>query len=130
MASDHTLAVKKILLADDEFRLIRLVRATLGDEFEVVEARSGPEAIEVAKTEMPDLIFLDIQMPGMDGFSACLALKAEPSLQHIPVVMLTGLTEPEDRRKGRDVGADDYFVKPFSPRQLLEKVYDVLGEPE
>ena len=121
--------MKKILLVDNEERLRRLVRITLGDDFDILEASDGLEAVQLAGNEMPDLIFLDIGMPGMDGFAACDAIKKNPLTGHIPVVMLTGHEEREFKERGRVVGADEYFVKPFSPRALLDKVYEVLGEP-
>ena len=121
--------MKKILLVDDEERLRRLVRMTLGDDFNVIEAADGEDGVSLAEKEKPDLIFLDVMMPGIDGFSTCAAVKRNPSIRHIPVVMLTGRGEREDRKRGKEAGADDYFVKPFSPRDLLDKVYDIIGEP-
>ena len=120
---------KKILLVDDDERLRELVLMTLGNEFEVIEATNGAEGIDAARSEEPAMILLDVNMPGLDGFSACAAITGDPSTQHIPVVMLTGRAHQGDIRKGRRVGARDYIVKPFSPTGLLNKVYEVLQVP-
>jgi CheY-like chemotaxis protein len=121
--------VKKILLADDEEPLRALVAATLRDDtrYHLLEARDGLETLEVARREKPDLILLDILMPKLNGFEVCRQLKDDPETRGITIVMLTALAAEADKERGQEVGADDYFHKPFSPTALLEKVEEVLG---
>lgn len=117
---------KKILLADDDPKLRRLVAATLGGAYKFLEAADGEQALEMARRENPDLILLDIIMPGLDGLEVLGRLKADQGTSQIKVVMLTGLGIEEFRSAGENAGADGYFVKPFSPRALLEMVTDLL----
>lgn len=117
----------KVLLADDDAALRRLVGTTLGSsDFTLLHAADGDEALDVARREHPALILLDINMPRRNGFEVCRALKDDPNTARIKVVMLTARANQADREQGRQVGADDYFVKPFSPLQLLDKVYALL----
>lgn len=118
---------KKILLVDDDPRLRDLVAATLGGDFLLLQASDGMQALEKARKEGPDLILLDVTMPHLDGFETCVRLKNDALTKSIPVVMLTALGSPQDLRRGREVGADEYFVKPFSPMALLDKVDQILG---
>ena len=123
---------KKILIADDEQPLRLLVRATLEDEsgeerYEIVEAADGNEALEVARRERPELILLDIQMPGLSGLEVCRMLKDDPATSDLMVVMLTAKGQQSDRERGFAAGADDYFAKPFSPLDLLQLVDRVMG---
>jgi DNA-binding response OmpR family regulator len=105
-----------------------LIRATFGDSgFELLEASDGAQALELARTESPLLVLLDVNMPGLDGFEVCRRLKGDPSTREMKVVMLTARGAERDRLEARDAGADDYFVKPFSPVQLLNKVHALLG---
>jgi len=117
---------KKILLVDDDPRIRSLVAATLGKEYTLLHAATGEEALEIIREQKPDLVLLDIMMPGMDGYDVCLQIKSSPETRRIAVVMLTGKTEREEILKGFEVGADDYFTKPFSPRALLEKISEIL----
>jgi two-component system, OmpR family, phosphate regulon response regulator PhoB len=120
-------AKRRVLLADDDPSLLRLISTTLGsDDFDLLQAGDGQEALELARRERPDLILLDINMPRLDGFQVCQALKNDPETASIKVVMLTARGGDADRARGRECGADDYFVKPFSPIQLLNKVYSLL----
>ena len=119
---------KKILLVDDDPRMRALMRATLGDDFELDEAGDGKEALTHVQSDPPDLILLDVIMPGMDGLETCALLKRDPKTNSIPVVILTGQGSQLDVRQGKEAGADDYFIKPFSPTALLDKVYEVLGQ--
>lgn len=121
---------KKVMLADDEERVLALVAATLEDEsrYQLLLARDGAEAIDVARREKPDLLFLDILMPKFDGYEVCQALKENPDTARIKIVMLTALSQDFERKKAEMAGADGYFTKPFSPTALLEKVEEVLGE--
>jgi two-component system phosphate regulon response regulator PhoB len=123
---------KKILIADDEQPLRLLVRATLEDEseegrYEIVEAVDGNEALEIARRERPELILLDIQMPGLSGLDVCKMLKNDPATSDLMIVMLTAKGQQSDRERGFAAGADDYFAKPFSPLELLQLVDRVMG---
>ena len=120
---------KKVLLADDEERILGLVKATLGVDkrYEVILASDGEEALEVCRAALPDLVFLDLLMPKMDGYAVCRELKQGEATRDIKVVMLTALAQEADRRTAMKVGADDYMTKPFSPTALLSKVEEMLG---
>jgi CheY-like chemotaxis protein len=123
---------KKILIADDEQPLRLLVRATLEDEseegrYEIIEAADGNETLEIARREQPELILLDIAMPGLTGLEVCKMLKADPATSDLMIVMLTAKGQQSDRERGFAAGADDYFAKPFSPLELLQLVDRVMG---
>ena len=123
---------KKILIADDEQPLRLLVRATLEDEsgeerYEIIEAADGNEALEIARRERPELILLDIAMPGLTGLEVCRMLKDDPATSDLMIVMLTAKGQQSDRERGLAAGADDYFAKPFSPLELLQLVDRVMG---
>jgi DNA-binding response OmpR family regulator len=117
-----------VLLADDDPALRRLIGATLGSEdFDLLQAVDGEEALRVAREKHPALVLLDVNMPRLDGFEVCRQLKADRSTASIRVVMLTARGADVDRQQAREAGADDYFVKPFSPIQLLNKIYTLLA---
>ncbi len=120
---------KKVLVVDDEEDIISLLHATLGndDRCQVLSASDGEEALNIIYQKKPDLIFLDILMPKMDGYEVCQKLKSDPATAHIKIIMLTALAQEFDRRKAVEVGADRYFTKPFSPTALLKTVEEVLG---
>ena len=120
---------RKLLLADDEEDILMLVSATLGgdDRFSLILARDGEEALARAQSEKPDLVFLDVMMPKMDGFEVCRRLKSDDATSHMKVVMLTALAQEYDRKKAEEVGADFYFTKPLSPTALMEKVDELLA---
>jgi DNA-binding response OmpR family regulator len=104
-----------------------LISTTLGEEdFELLEAADGEDALKTARGRHPELVLLDVNMPKMNGFQVCRDIKANPATSGIKVVMLTARGADEDRVRGREAGADDYFIKPFSPVQLLNKVYALL----
>jgi two-component system phosphate regulon response regulator PhoB len=118
---------RRILLADDDSALRRLIGTTLGNkDFDVLNAVDGEEALRMARQQHPELVLLDVNMPKLDGFQVCQHLKSDPETSTIKVVMITARATDIDRARGREVGADDYFVKPFSPIQLLNKVYALL----
>jgi two-component system phosphate regulon response regulator PhoB len=118
---------RTVLLADDDQALRRLISTTLGTEdFDLLQARDGEEALELARSHHPALVLLDVNMPKLDGFEVCRELKTAPETAAIKVVMLTARGADVDRARGREAGADDYFIKPFSPNQLLNKVYALL----
>lgn len=119
---------KKILVVDDEERMLRFIRLNLEhDGFMVTEALKGHEALEKMRTEMPDLILLDVMLPDLDGFEV---LKMVREISSIPVIMLTAKGEEDDRVRGLELGADDYVTKPFSPRELVSRVKAVLRRVE
>ena len=113
----------RILVVDDIPANVRLLEAKLSAEyFEVVTAHDGPSALEAAATKAPDLILLDVMMPGMDGFEVARRLKENPKTRHIPVVMVTALSDTSDRVKGLDAGADDFLSKPVNDVALFARV--------
>jgi two-component system cell cycle response regulator len=117
----------KILVVDDIAPNVKLLEAKLAREFfRVITAMSGPEALEKAKAEKPDVILLDIMMPGMDGFEVCERLKADPDTQNIPVVMVTALTDISDRVRGLEAGADDFLSKPVNDLALMSRVRSLI----
>ncbi|MEX1248026.1 MAG: response regulator transcription factor [Anaerolineales bacterium] len=114
----------RILVVDDEPRFVRLVEANLQAEgFEVLKAKGGKEAVEMAASEKPDLILLDVMMPEMDGFQACERIREFSS---VPIIMLTAKGDEEHKVRGLNLGADDYVVKPFSANELMARVGAVL----
>jgi DNA-binding response OmpR family regulator len=120
---------KRILFVDDEAPIQRLVAATLGRvEFDLTIANNGCEAVERALARPPDLVLLDVTMPEMDGFTVASTLKANPVTAQVPIIMLTARGSEDDRALGKAIGVDEYLIKPFSPLQLLNTVYDLLGE--
>ena len=113
----------RILVVDDVPANVRLLEAKLMAEyFEVLTAEDGPSALEAAAGQAPDIILLDIMMPGMDGFEVCERLKADPKTSHIPVVMITALTDTKDRVRGLEAGADDFLSKPVNDVALFARV--------
>ena len=113
--------MKKILIVDDQLEVRELVEVTLrvGD-YQILKAKSGEEAIEIVKTEKPDLIIMDVMMPrGMDGLEATRILKNDLETQEAKIIMLTAKGQQTEIEKGIEAGADDYFVKPFSPLELM-----------
>ena len=123
--------MKRLLIADDEDGIRALVRMTLdGESLEILEAADGDEAVTLARDNLPDVILLDVMMPGRSGLDVCRTLKSDPATAAIPVVMLTAKAQTADREEGRAAGADDYLTKPFSPIELLHKIDDLLAEPE
>ena len=120
--------MKKILIVDDQPELRELVRATLEmNNYQIVEAISGEEAIEIAGIERPDLIIMDVTMPGIiNGLEACKIIRKDSMTRKTKVIMLTGMGQEIGRQASFEAGADDYFVKPFSPLELLKKIEEVL----
>ncbi len=113
----------RILVVDDILPNVKLLEAKLAAEyFEVLTASDGPSAVEIAFSEMPDLILLDVMMPGMDGFEVCKRLRADPKTRHIPVVMYTALSDVSDRVRGLEAGADDFLSKPVNDVALFARV--------
>ena len=120
--------MKKILIVDEEIRIRRLVEITLArEDYKILQAENGEKAVDITRAERPDLIIMDIMMPGkMDGLEATRVLKNDPATKDCTIIMLTARGQDEDREKGIKAGADDYFTKPFSPLDLVNKVEEVL----
>jgi DNA-binding response OmpR family regulator len=120
---------KKILIVEDDRFLRELMSKKLSQEnFVVVEAVDGTEGLQKAKEEKPDLILLDLILPGMDGFEVLTRLKQEPNLSSIPVLILSNLGQKEEVERGLKLGAVDYLIKAhFTPSEIIEKVRGILG---
>jgi len=119
---------RRILVIDDledNRRILRDLLTTAG--FEVLEAGTGEEGVRVAETERPDLILMDIQLPGLDGYDATRQIKANPALRAIPLIAVTSYALSGDDVKAYEAGCDGYVTKPFSPRALLAKVREYLA---
>ena len=113
----------RILVVDDILANRRLLQAKLEARyFEVILAANGADALEMASEHMPDVILLDVMMPGMDGYEVCRRLKADPKTAHIPVVMVTALNQQESRLEGLKAGADDFMTKPFDDFGLMTRI--------
>jgi len=111
-----------ILLIDDNHLEIMFLASTLGEDYEVIFAFDGATALESAGRNLPDLILLDVMMPGIDGFEVCRRLKADDRTREIPVIFITGLSEAAAETKGLKMGAVDYISKPFNPAPLRARV--------
>lgn len=123
--------MQKILCVDDEPNIRNILDFTLGVEgYRVLTASDGEQALALAALEAPDLVILDVMMPHGDGFETCRRLKADTRTKHIPIVLLTAKNSRADRERGRQVQADDYITKPFSPQRLLNTIQSLLGVPK
>jgi two-component system alkaline phosphatase synthesis response regulator PhoP len=115
---------KKVLVVDDDIKTVELVRLYLNrDGYRVITAYDGVEALRLARESHPDLIVLDLMLPGINGLEICRTLRAESD---VPIIMLTAMTTDQDRLTGLELGADDYVTKHFSPRELAARVRAVL----
>jgi two-component system cell cycle response regulator len=113
----------RVLVVDDILSNVKLLEAKLTAEyFEVLTASSGEQALTRVAAELPDIVLLDVMMPGMDGFEVCRRIKANPRIAHIPIVMVTALDQPSDRVMGLDAGADDFLTKPVDDFALFARV--------
>lgn len=116
-----------VLVVDDEKDLVELIRYHLEKEgLKCLEARDGETALQLARERIPDLIVLDLMLPGVDGLEVCRKLRKDPKTAGVAIIMLTAKAEEVDRIVGLEMGADDYMVKPFSPRELVARVKAVL----
>lgn len=122
---------KKLLIVDDEAHIRMLIEQALEDledeGVEIMTASNGEEALETIKAEEPDLVFLDVMMPKMNGFEVCQTVKHELGLNDVYIIFLTAKGQEFDKQKGQEVGANFYMTKPFDPDELLEKAEEVLG---
>jgi len=117
----------QILVVDDVVANIKLLEAKLASEYyDVLTAKDGFEALQRVKEHKPDLVLLDVMMPGMDGFETCKKIKEDAEISHIPVVMVTALSEKADRLKGLDAGADDFLTKPINDMALFARVKSLI----
>jgi len=118
---------KKILVIDDTELMVRLTTDILTKHgYEVVSANNGVDGIKMVASEKPDLVLLDVVMPGIDGFEVCKLLRKDESNNLIPIIMLTAQGNEEDKLVGLEIGADDYITKPFNPRELVSRVRNTL----
>jgi DNA-binding response OmpR family regulator len=121
----------RVLVIDDEAPIRLLCRVNLEAEgMKVIEAADGPSGLEKAKAERPDIILLDVMMPGLDGWRVAEELLDDPRTQDIPIIFLTARAEFRDRARGLDIGGVDYITKPFNPVELAPIVRDLLGRLE
>lgn len=119
---------RKIMVVDDEKKIVQLVKAYLErDGYRVLAAYDGQEALNLAQREKPDLVVLDLMLPGLSGLDVCRSLRQESD---VPIIMLTARAEETDKLVGLELGADDYVTKPFSPRELVARVRAVLRRTE
>ena len=119
---------KRILVVEDTDDNRRIVRDALsGAGYDIIEAADGATGVAMAASHKPDLILMDIQLPGMDGYEATRRIKADPALARIPVLAVTSYALSGDEAKARAAGCDGYIAKPFSPRELLAKVRALIG---
>lgn len=117
----------KILAVDDEPKITRLLDAILAPlGYEIITASSGIEALEKIEKDGIDLVLLDVMMPGMDGFEVTRVIRAKERKQHLPVVLLTALSETADRIKGMEAGCDDFITKPFERNDVVLRVQELL----
>ena len=120
----------KVLLVDDTRTLLSLIQVYLmGWQIEFHEAKDGLEGLAKAKEVMPDLVVTDVRMPGMDGFELCAAIRGDPALHHLPVVLLTSLNDDTSRKKGKLVGASAFLTKPVAVDELRKTVGTLLKLP-
>jgi len=116
-----------ILIVEDEKDIIKMLEYNLKKEgYGTLSVRNGEDAIDLARTEQPDMIILDLMLPGMDGLEVCKILRGERKTASIPIIMLTAKSQESDKVVGLELGADDYVTKPFSPRELIARIKAIL----
>jgi two-component system alkaline phosphatase synthesis response regulator PhoP len=121
---------KKILIADDEPNVCSLVSSMLGKDYTVLKASNGEEAINVARSQKPHLILMDIMMPKVDGYTACSTIKTDQSTKMIPVIMITGVDHELNKKLANEIGADGYVTKPFTLQDLLDTIGQFVRYPK
>ena len=113
----------KVLVADDDKNIIKIIRYSIdSDQFEVLEAANGKEALGMVFARSPDILILDVMMPGMDGYMVCKELKEHESTKNLPIIMLSAKASVDEKIKAMDLGIDDYMTKPFDPRELEARI--------
>lgn len=121
------MAEEKILVVDDEENIVELIRFNLENNgYRVITAQNGSEALKIAKMEQPQLVLLDLMLPGMDGYDVCKEIRKDNNISNTPIIMITAKGEELDKILGLELGADDYLTKPFSIRELIARVKAVL----
>jgi len=119
---------KRILVVEDQEDLRGMLRDLLtGSDYSVIEATDGAAGIAMAKSERPDLILMDIQMPVIDGYEATRQIRADPTIDGIPIIAVSSFAMKGDEQKARSAGCDHYVTKPYSPMQLLKVIRGILG---
>jgi two-component system cell cycle response regulator DivK len=122
---------KRVLVIEDHEENRRIVRLLLGSAgIDMIEAVTGEEGVAKAEQDRPDLILMDIQLPGLDGYEATRRIKGNPALRHIPIIVVTSYALSGDDVKAFEAGCDAYVTKPFVPRELLAKVREFLSKAE
>ena len=121
---------KTILVVEDQEDNRQILRDLLGSAgFRMIEAHDGQQAVTMARSEHPDLILMDIQLPVVDGYAATRSIKRDAELKHIPIIAVTSYALSGDERKAREAGCDAYVAKPYSTRYLLAKIGQLLEQP-
>lgn len=118
--------MRKILIVEDDLDIIDVLRITLEDKFEVIEAHNGIKAINIVYEQIPDLIILDITLPEMNGYQVCRLLKEDEIYRHIPIIILTSKSQKRDRFWGIEAGADKYITKPFDIDEVVDSIEELL----
>ena len=119
---------KKILIADDNENIREALTYLLEDEgYALSLAKDGAETLRKVREVLPDILFLDVMMPEINGYDVCRAIKTDPSLKGIYVIMLTAKGQVAEQERGKEVGADEYIVKPFSPMEILNKIKTIFN---
>ncbi len=121
---------KKVLVVDDEENVRRLLRRMLRNKYIVLEAKDGEVAIDIARSQRPDIILMDIMMPNIDGYTACYTIKQDPVTKAIPIVMLTAIGYELNKKLAKEIGVDGYITKPFTRQDLLDTIAQFLKSPE
>jgi DNA-binding response OmpR family regulator len=120
---------RKILIADDNENIREALTYLLEDEgYKLALARDGADTLKKVREFLPDILFLDIMMPEMNGYEVCRAIKNDPKLRNTYVIMLTAKGQVAEQERGKEVGADEYIVKPFSPMEILSKIKNILDK--
>ena len=123
--------MRRILVVDDDREVVRLIRAYLGQAgFEVLAAHDGDTAVHIIRRERPDLLLLDLMLPGKDGWEITRLVRGDATLAHIPIIMLTARVDDTDKIVGLELGADDYVTKPYNPREVVARVRARLRQPD
>lgn len=131
LGAECSMSDKKVLVAEDQADIRGLIAFSLRFVgYEVIEAIDGEDAVAKARSELPDLILLDVRMPTMNGYEACSLLKAQDSTRDIPVIFLSARGQETEIKRGLDLGAEEYILKPFAPDELYRRVGSILDQPD
>ncbi len=122
------MGMKKILIVDDEPSIRALAQTMLSQDYTILMAGDGVEAVEITKSQKPDLILMDIMMPKLDGYMACYSIKNDPETKEIPVIMLTGVGHELNKKLSQQYGAEGYITKPFQLQELVQVIKEHLPD--